>query len=867
MAERSEGLVSLFIQPDVRRQRVTVSVETPDGSDVRIAIEGGPQVTASSAGEIRLDFPDCELWSPAQPNLYTLRCEPQAAGKGWEAVDCRFGMREFTVKDHRFSLNQRQIYLQGVTLSGRVQTGCETRLSKTPDPGAIKETGFNAVRLSGGLDIESFLETADELGLLVCLTLDCEDGPPDVCGRFAMYRNHPSLVAWVVEDGPPEVWKQLREVDPSRLILVDAAGVEESGSPSFFVRPYRSVPEPFDPLEAAFACPSERLVERYLAYLGEPEELSVVMELGGEIAAREQIAEDHSPGPPREHPERSSTHSGDAALEFLELRASSEILQVDALRSSANIAGYFLDGGFLLSDGRPGSDNGPGQRSSGLTGPQAPVRPVLRLAKQNLTPREEVPVSILLLNEHRLEGRADLSLQVVGPTRQVLWKKKREVKIPRGGKELWSGSISASGSTGPHRFVVRLMKDMKCLAENSVEFFVFDPAERWDGQIHLLDRDGRWASRCSSMASLGTLQAPIHVVPPLANTISAYPENEVVQILGQVKEGAVAIFFEPPDDWNDLAQLIDPEISATSRPTVGPVGPAFHVAKLHPVFDGLPAGGLMGWPYRDLLPRKTFPEHGEEEICNCFAHPGTEEEGLLEIGNDILVRRYGSGRVVFTHFRVLDYLGTDPVADRLFVNLLKHFSRRSVRANADFPIHQRMVEWMRATRTESVRRWMVIGMFSNWGGLGHDATYPPEESVSFDATYPGWYGAAAWRPWFALSANDFQINIEEAAGFLNSRDRLRTTGTGYAYSECSSDRRREGHLTFRGHGAVKIWFNGKLVHSRNEDVQPGSHCEEIEVFLKQGRNTILVKQSSRNSSLGFSVDLDRVGAEPDVRWW
>ena len=644
-------------------------------------------------------------------------------------------------------------------------------------------------------------------------------------------------MAWVLEDGPPELWQQLREMDPSRLIFVETEGASEGGASPFFVRPYRSVPEPFDNRRLDFARPTERQVERYLAYMGEPEALSVVTEVGKQAG------------------------SGDAAREFAKLRTSSETLEVDALRSNANIAGYFLDGGLHLQEGAQG------QGLSGLTGPQAPLRPVLGLSKRNLTPREEVPVTALLLNEHRLEGRADLSLQVVGPTRQVLWKKKRSVKIPRGGKELWSGSISASGSTGPHRFVVRLMKDMKRVAENSVEFSVFDPAERWDGEIHLLDRDGQWGPGCSSMASLSALQAPVHIVPPLANTISAYPENELAQVLGQVKEGAVAIFFGPPDDWNDLAQLVDPEISATSRPTAGSVGPAYHVAKLHPAFDGLPSGGLMGWPYRDLLPRKTFAEDGEEDICDCFADPGAGEDGVVKVGNDVLVRRYGSGRVVFTHFRVLDSLGTDPVAGRLFVNLLKHFSRRSVRSSGDFPIHQRMVEWMRATRTASVRRWMTIGMFSNWGGVGHDAAYPPEESISFDAAYPGWYGAAVWQPWFALAANGFLVDVGEVAGRVNFRDQSRTTGTGYAYSECGSDRRREARLTFRGRGAVKIWFNDKLVHSRGEDASQAADCEEIDVFLKQGRNKILVKQSARNSPLGFSVDLDQAGDGPELRWW
>src|SRR5690606_2800689 len=103
---------------------------------------------------------------------------------------------------------------------------------------------------------------------------------------------------------------------------------------------------------------------------------------------------------------------------------------------------------------------------------QHAVRPVVQIYKTNLVPREEVSVTILLINEERLEGRGELSLQVVGPTNQVLWKKKRLVKIPRHGKELWTGDISASGSPGPHRFVVRLIQDRRVVGENSVALHV-----------------------------------------------------------------------------------------------------------------------------------------------------------------------------------------------------------------------------------------------------------------------------------------------------------------------------------------------------------------------------------------------------------
>src|SRR5690606_2040450 len=60
-----------------------------------------------------------------------------------------------------------------------------------------------------------------------------------------------------------------------------------------------------------------------------------------------------------------------------------------------------------------------------------PLRPLIQMPRTNLVPREEVPVTVVLLNESRLEGLMDLSLQVVGPTNQVLWKKRRGVKLPK----------------------------------------------------------------------------------------------------------------------------------------------------------------------------------------------------------------------------------------------------------------------------------------------------------------------------------------------------------------------------------------------------------------------------------------------------
>ncbi len=145
-----------------------------------------------------------------------------------------------------------------------------------------------------------------------------------------------------------------------------------------------------------------------------------------------------------------------------------------------------------------------------------------------------------------------------------------------------------------------------------VELHVVDPAEPCNIEINVVDPQRQWLDRCTALAKTGSTHAPVHVVPPLANTIRAYPDNELAQVLAQVREGAVAIFFEPPDDWNDLADRVDPGIRATSKDSVGGFLGVYHYVKLHPVFDGLPARGRKIALTRPGITR--IAERGRPEI-------------------------------------------------------------------------------------------------------------------------------------------------------------------------------------------------------------------------------------------------------------
>jgi hypothetical protein len=924
-------VTDVFVQPDVRRRRIAVAVECAGGTAVRIQVAGTPHAAEGAPGTLHLEFPDFEPWCPEQPVLYTLITEVIDGGTVSDRMETRFGMREFTIKDNRFHLNNRPIFLKGVLLQPdypRTLACPESRDVARRELELVKAAGFNLVRTHIKTPCPVTLELADELGLLIY------EEPPigwikasprmrERCERevremILRDRNHPSVVIWgmlnetgnakyVTGGGAQSIKEELcriaRALDPTRIVIDDSGGTNATREPARFMRPFRDELEPYDDLHIYQRAPVDQDIERYFRHNGQPGQLCFLSEFGfggpedlADVLAqygdeRETLKDARCVAKMLEASERGFAERGLDRIfadfsGFLkaarELQADAARHQVDAIRANAKWAGYcytqLADAGHEFCAGLLDRWRRPKPVLETFKKLHQPLRPLIQMPRTNLTPREQVPVTVLLLNEARLEGMADLSLQVVGPTNQVLWKKRRAVKLPKSGKELWTGSIGASGSTGTHKFVVRILLQNRIVAENSVEFFVYKPVEATDIKVHVLDGDPAATRKIAAWCKLEHVRAPIHIVPPLANTIRGYPDNELLQILAQVEEGAIAVFLSPPDDWNDLADRIDPGIRATPKDAVGGFLPVAHYVKLHPIFEGLPSRGLMRQPYRNVVPEKTFLESGDEDICGAYdTTPIAAGEYMMDQttwwGNDLLIRRLGSGRVVFTHLRLLEWLNEDPLAQRLFVNLLQHLSRRSVPPETILPPRKEPVEWLRRELVERTRKWMVIGEFPNWDSAGHHTAYPPEQAVELGGTYPGWYRAVSWRPWYARWNEEpelkWRLDLQQACAPVYQYYPRFDHGTGYAYAEFVSDKRQEVRFDLGVQNAMKVWLNGTLVHESDYQVPHDQvRWERATGWIKQGRNTLLVKCSKNPGPFRFSLDLDPVGKETlALKWW
>lgn len=927
VGKHPDHIQDVFIQPDIRRKRIAVDVAVAGEGSVRLSIEGTPFEMTGEGGRLLLEFPEHELWSPDSPKLYTLRTELIRDEGAVDRVDVRFGMREFTVKDNRFHLNNHPIFIKGVLHQPdypRTLVAPESREQAERELRLAKDAGFNLIRLHIKTPPRITLDLADELGLLVY------EEPPigwiqksprmrERCERevremILRDRNHASVVIWgmlnesgnadyVVKGGAQVLKDELcglaRSLDPSRLIIDDSGGVNATKEQARFMRPYHQELEPFDDLHIYQRAPVDLEIENYLRHSGDPEALTFLSEFGfggmedlPEVIAhygdeQETLKDARFLKAMLETAQQGFTERGldrvfgsfsGFTAASRELQTDAARYQFDALRANQKLGGYcytqLCDAGHEFCGGVLDRWRRPKAVYRILKSLQAPLRPIIQMTRVNLVPREEVPVTVLLVNDERLEGRADLSLQVVGPTSQVLWKKKRAITINRGSREVWSGSVSASGSPGLHRFVVRLQQGFRVVAESAVDFHVIERPQPADVEIHVLDPQNQWGAPCHAFAKQGTPSSPVHVIPPLANTIRAYPDKDLAEILSEVKGGAVALVFAPPQDWNDLAEQVDPALMATSRDAVGAFLGVYHYVKLHPVFDGLPARGLMRQVYRNTVAPRTFREVSDEDICGSFdttpiasGHYMTDETDWW--GSDILVRRYGQGRMVFTYLRVLENLGRDPVAERLFVNLVNHFAKRALPSTEPPPVEPKVTEWLRRERSDHVRHWKVIGMFPNWGNAGHDKAYPPEQQLDFEAIYPGWYKAVSWKSWYSRSKDGHLVDMQEALSPVYQYYPRFDWGTSYAYAEFTSERRQMAFLKLAVQDMAKVWLNGNLIHeSRN--LSPLGHLDEhsIEGLIKQGKNTVLVKVSKIPGQCRFSLNLESAEKEPLlIKWW
>lgn len=164
--------------------------------------------------------------------------------------------------------------------------------------------------------------------------------------------------------------------------------------------------------------------------------------------------------------------------------------------------------------------------------------------------------------------------------------------------------------------------------------------------------------------------------------------------------------------------------------------------------------------------------------------------------------------------------------------------------------------WDKAQRdanADAIHEWKVIGPFRQDGNADAmklletpfeiEASITRDSAIDFSKTHASGGKTLGWK-----------TAPTSKRGFLNANEQLGRTDfcVAYGYAEIESVHARECVIRCGSDDGIKLWVNGKLVHTNNA-LRGFSLCDEVTVPLRAGVNRIVVKVSQHDGGWGWGV--------------
>lgn len=212
----NSSYAEVSVQTDIRNlidteQDVVVDIDILDDNNFIVAqdqvyytLEANGRGTFEK--QLEVDFP--ELWSPANPNLYTLRVSLSSDGELLDRYEKKVGIRTLKITNKGLYINGEQTFLRGCNryqeypyVGYAISDKAQWR-----DAWNIKSAGMDYVRCAHYPPSEAFLEACDAYGIMVldailgmqyfgdkAFEAHALQSAKDMIRRD---RNHPSILAW-----------------------------------------------------------------------------------------------------------------------------------------------------------------------------------------------------------------------------------------------------------------------------------------------------------------------------------------------------------------------------------------------------------------------------------------------------------------------------------------------------------------------------------------------------------------------------------------------------------------------------------------------------------------------------------------------
>lgn len=183
------------------------------------------------------------LWSPQQPNLYKVRMTLREDEEEMDRVELPLGLRWYSFTSDGFFLNGEKFFLHGVNRHQDYQglANALTDSQHEEDFKAIKDCGFNFVRLAHYPQAQKVYQLCDQLGLIVWSEVPVGDG---VWGKdmndnaMQMQReqirqttNHPCVLIYGYMNEVITQWSKPQAIEKARVLATKLDSLTKAEAP------------------------------------------------------------------------------------------------------------------------------------------------------------------------------------------------------------------------------------------------------------------------------------------------------------------------------------------------------------------------------------------------------------------------------------------------------------------------------------------------------------------------------------------------------------------------------------------------------------------------------------------------------------
>jgi hypothetical protein len=369
---------------------------------------------------------------------------------------------------------------------------------------------------------------------------------------------------------------------------------------------------------------------------------------------------------------------------------------IEAVRSNPKVEGYCIhaltDGDWIL--GAALLDLWRNPKSQVYEATKAANQPrivSIRVLPRNVYAAQGAKLAITGINELATQ-EATLSVQIVSQSGETILSRNQPVTWGTGVSQLLEAQLRTAAWAGTCTVRVRLTaKDGSVITESGSEFDVFPDAALTvpKARVAVLDLSRSlipFFEKCGiDFVEFGP--STPRTLPVMVTRLApkGAPQVERFEQLKQfVESGGTAVYLDgvgvtrQRGKSNQIQSEAMP-LSATVEAAQGLWTCIPHLVREHPIFSGLPAGGMMRDVYENVWAAQTLRGLGGEAIVASIGYAWFSEEHKLHYsgpgeswwGADLAVVPYGKGRYVVSQLRLVGNLGKDPVADKILFNLLK----------------------------------------------------------------------------------------------------------------------------------------------------------------------------------------------------